>query len=291
VPGAVVSYGNRLSREPSLASVVASTGMDRDRLGHREPYPNPHTMVTLEARTDPAGLGPHAAAIATEFDEKAARYESNRLAPWYKAQGSLVLAHLGSVRGPVLDIGCGTGWFIRRLLAGNPAGRAIGVDLAPEMIAEARRRAAAEGLTGATFVTGDWESADTRAQVRQLLPSGATAVVCASTLHYFQEPVEALRSMARVLAPGGRLLLVERSRERSLLTALWDFLHRKVIRDHVRFHRERELLTFMSEAGFRETRVVARVRKWFWKRKLFTSLVLVEGAVRDVPSARGRDQL
>jgi ubiquinone/menaquinone biosynthesis C-methylase UbiE len=233
---------------------------------------------------------PHVAAIAAEFNAKAARYETNRLAPWYEAQGSLVLAHLGPVQGPVLDIGCGTGWFIRRFLAVTPGGRAIGVDLAAEMIAESTRRAEAEGLAGATYVRGDWEAPETRDHVRQLLPAGATAVVCVSTLHYFREPVDALRSMAAVLAPGGRLLLVERSRDRSALTVLWDFLHRNVIRDHVRFHRERELLTFMREAGFQDTRTVARVQRWFWKRKLFTSLVLVEGVVGDVPSARGRDQ-
>jgi SAM-dependent methyltransferase len=247
-------------------------------------------MGLTEAGTGADRYAPHAAAIAAEFNEKAARYETSRLAPWYEAQGSLVLAHLGPVHGPVLDIGCGTGWFIRRFLAIIPGGPAIGVDLAAEMIGEAKERAAAEGLAGATFVRGDWEAADTREHIRQLLPDGATAVVCVSTLHYFREPVEALRGMASVLAPGGRLLLVERSRDRSALTALWDFLHRNVIRDRVRFHGESELLGFMSEAGFRDTRIVARMRRWLWKRKLFTSLVLVEGVVPDVPSPRGRDQ-
>jgi ubiquinone/menaquinone biosynthesis C-methylase UbiE len=241
-----------------------------------------------------AGKGAHRyaaqAAIAAEFDEKAASYEINRLGPWYKAQGYLVQAHLGLVHGPIVDVGCGTGWFIRRFLAATPDGRAIGVDLAAEMIAEAKRRAAAAGLAGATFVTGDWEADDIRDHVRTLLPAGATAVVCVSTLHYFREPVEALRSMARVLAPGGRLLLMERSRDRSPLTSVWDFLHRKVVRDHVRFYREDELLTFMTEAGFHETVIVARVRRWFWKQKLFTSLVLVEGIVREASSAHGGNQ-
>jgi ubiquinone/menaquinone biosynthesis C-methylase UbiE len=247
-------------------------------------------MGPTEAGKGTRRYAAHAAAIAAEFDEKAGSYEMNRLAPWYEAQGSLVQAHLGLVHGPILDVGCGTGWFIRQVLAATPGGRAIGVDLASEMIAEAKRRAAAAGLAGATFVTGDWEADDTRERVRTFLPAGATAVVCVSTLHYFREPVEALRGMARLLAPGGRLLLMERSLDRSPLTSIWDFIHRKVVRDRVRFYRENELLAFMSEAGFHETGIVARVRRWFWKRKLFTSLVLVEGFVREAPSAHGGNQ-
>lgn len=231
----------------------------------------------MTPETGTRGGSPVAPAIAAEFDRKAAGYETDRLGPWYMAQASLVLKHLGRTEGPVLDVGCGTGWFVRRFGEENPGARAIGVDLSPGMIAEARRRARIEDLTGTEFVTGDWEARETEERIRAMLPGGARAVVCISTLHYFQDPGGALGTMLRLLAPGGRLLLVERSRDRSILTALWDFLHRKVIRDHVQFYQEPELLDIMAGAGFSDARAVARVRRYVWKGKLFTSLVLLEG--------------
>jgi ubiquinone/menaquinone biosynthesis C-methylase UbiE len=206
------------------------------------------------------------------------------------AQASLVLRHLGPVHGSILDVGCGTGWFVRSVIRGNPGAGAIGVDLSPGMVAQARRRAEAENLAGAVFVTADWEDPDTEERIRRLLPAGAGAVVCISCFHYFRDPASALATMVRVMAPGGRLLLVERSRDRSPLTSLWDVLHRRVIRDHVRFYREIELLDFMREAGLADVRAAARVRRWLWKGKLFTSLVLLEGGVRHPHPAVRRNQ-
>lgn len=231
----------------------------------------------MTSETETRGGSPVAPTIAAEFNRKAAGYETDRLGPWYMAQASLVLKHLGRTQGPVLDVGCGTGWLIRRFSEENPGARAIGVDLSPGMIAEARRRAGIENLTAPQFMTGDWEARATEGRIRALLPGGASAVVCISTLHYFQDPRGALGTMLRLLAPGGRLLVVERSRDRSVLTALWDFLHRKVMRDHVQFYREPELLEIIAGAGFSQARAVARVRRYVWKGKLFTSLVLLEG--------------
>jgi SAM-dependent methyltransferase len=231
-----------------------------------------------------------ARAVAAEFNEKAGRFETDRLAPWYMAQASLVLSHLGRVQGPILDVGCGTGWFIRSFVKENPGERAIGVDLSPAMVAEARRRAEGANLTGTEFVTADWEDPGIEEKVRRLLPEGAAAVVCISSLHYFRDPAAALGSMVRVMAAGGQLLLVERSRDRAPLTSLWDLLHRRVIRDHVQFYREIQLLDLMTEAGLSDVRAAARVRRWLWKGKLFTSLVLLEGSVSHPPPAVTRNQ-
>jgi SAM-dependent methyltransferase len=230
-----------------------------------------------------------ATAVAAEFNDKAGRYETDRLAPWYMAQAALVLSHLGGVQGPILDVGCGTGWLIRSFLKENPGERAIGVDLSPAMVAEARRRAGGANLTAAKFVTADWEQPGTEAKVRHLLPAGAAAVVCISSLHYFRDPAAALGMMVRVMAAGGRLLLVERCRDRSPLTSLWDLLHRRVIRDHVKFYREIELLDLMRKAGLSDVRAAAHVRRWLWKGKLFTSLVLLEGGVSHPLPAVGRN--
>lgn len=56
----------------------------------------------------------------------------------------------------VLDLYCGTGTWATVLAAGSerPA-RAVGVDVVPEAVAQARERAAANGLANATFLAAD----------------------------------------------------------------------------------------------------------------------------------------
>ena len=93
-----------------------------------------------------------------EFDAKAAVYESNRLAPWYQAQGDRVLEQLSLEPAEVvLDVGCGTGYLLRQIARSCPGVTGIGVDIAPKMVEVARARAAQQGLSHLTFVAADWE--------------------------------------------------------------------------------------------------------------------------------------
>ena len=93
-----------------------------------------------------------------EFDAKAEVYESNRLAPWYQAQGDRVLEQLSLEPAEVvLDVGCGTGHLLRQIARSCPGVTGIGVDIAPKMVEVARARAAQQGLSHLTFVAADWE--------------------------------------------------------------------------------------------------------------------------------------
>lgn len=218
-----------------------------------------------------------AAAIAAEFDAKAPVYEENRLAGWYQAQAALVLEQLEPAAARcVLDVGCGSGWLLRQLAHREPRMRGIGIDLSPGMVAEARRRAEEEGLSCLEFHHADWERPDELARLP--LPdaaSPATAVTCVSAFHYFAHPQEALRRMAGCLAPGGPLLLVERAKDASALTHLWDRLHRHWIRDPVRFYARDEILAMLRAAGLHDPRVAVAVRRYFWQKKLYTSLAVL----------------
>lgn len=97
--------------------------------------------------------------------------------------------------GPVVDLGCGPGHVSAYLAArGLPV---AGLDLSPEMVAVAQER-----HSGISFTVGDMTQ----------LPhaSGALAGVVAlySVIHLEPGPREqAYREMARVLAPGGLLLI------------------------------------------------------------------------------------
>ncbi|MEX2531250.1 MAG: class I SAM-dependent methyltransferase [Gemmatimonadota bacterium] len=218
------------------------------------------------------------------FDEAASAYEVNRLAPWYQEQGRMVLEELGVLSGPLVDVGCGTGWFLRRVAESHPGTACVGVDLSAGMVARAREAAESEGLAGVCFLEGDWENEETLGRVAAALPTPAAAVTCISAFHYFRDPVAALAGMRRILAPGGRVILVERALDGSPLTTLWDLLHRRVLRDGVRFYRTREIELLMIEAGVDTPRTVRRVRRYFWKGKLYTSLGVVTGTRARAPA-------
>jgi malonyl-CoA O-methyltransferase len=90
-----------------------------------------------------------------------------------------------------IDVGCGTGRWTERLCA-------IGVDLSPAMLAIA---AAKSGLRGRLAVAD--------ATSIPIASSAADLVLCALTLGHLSDPVAAIREFARILMPGGVLLLTD----------------------------------------------------------------------------------
>ena len=109
----------------------------------------------------------------------------------------------------VLEVGCGAG----HLLAGLPAGRGVGLDLAESLLAKAARRLGGrEGL-----VQGDAERLPFRA--------GAwDRVYCSEVLEHVPSPARALAEMRRVVGPRG-VVVVSVPNER-LINALKAWLHR-----------------------------------------------------------------
>jgi SAM-dependent methyltransferase len=56
--------------------------------------------------------------------------------------------HLAHSVGRVLDVGCGTGWMLHQARADGHRGRLVGLDPAPGMLAQARRRTDVEWIEG-----------------------------------------------------------------------------------------------------------------------------------------------
>jgi len=99
----------------------------------------------------------------------------------------------------VLDLGSGAGADVlisaRRV---GPGGEAIGLDMTPEMLALARRNAAAAGVANARFLEGEIE--------RIPLPDASVDVVISNcVINLSADKPQVLREVARVLRPGGRL--------------------------------------------------------------------------------------
>ncbi len=176
------------------------------------------------------------------FDRWASSYERDPFSRWLARRQRDALEALQLEPGDrLLDVGCGTGAGVRA--ASARVERAVGVDLSPKMLAEARERAS--GLSNVEFVEGDSED----------LPFGDgefTAVVCTTSLHHYPRPDAAAREFARVLAPGGRVVIGDGTRD-SVVTKVGDFLARKFERGHVRLHGLEELRRLLEDTGLGRT--------------------------------------
>jgi 2-polyprenyl-3-methyl-5-hydroxy-6-metoxy-1,4-benzoquinol methylase len=115
----------------------------------------------------------------------------------------LILEMMGTLRGTrVLDAGCGDGVLVCAVASRGAI--ATGIDPDPAMLAAARRRAGNAGLT-ASFAMGRTE--------RLPFPDGAFDVVSAvAVLCFVSDAAGIVREMARVVRPGGRLILGELGR-------------------------------------------------------------------------------
>ena len=150
----------------------------------------------------------------------------------------------------LLDVGCGTGPMIELLLQRYPRRRYTGLDITPEMIAAARRKR----LPNAEFVVGDSERlpfADGRFD----------AVICANSFHHYPDPQAFLNGAARVLRPGGRLILRDYT---SFAPVVWLMNHVELplanLAGHgdVRCYTLRETAEMLDAAGLRVLRLERR---------------------------------
>jgi ArsR family transcriptional regulator len=102
--------------------------------------------------------------------------------------------------GVLVDVGTGTGRMIE--LLGGRATAALGIDRSPEMLRLARGRIEARGMHHAEVRRGDMYA----------LPredASADTLVLHQVLHFADDPAAVIAEAARVLAPGGRLLVVD----------------------------------------------------------------------------------
>jgi ubiquinone/menaquinone biosynthesis C-methylase UbiE len=103
----------------------------------------------------------------------------------------------------VADLGCGTGWFARRMAPlVTPLGRVYAVDIQPQMLDLLRKYAAGDTLQSIETILGT--PTDPR-----LPPGSLDWVLMVDVYHEFQSPKEMLEGIRASLKPGGKVALVE----------------------------------------------------------------------------------
>src|SRR5579863_9452287 len=148
--------------------------------------------------------------VAAERASQAAAYFAENAERWdeirslYVSEGAVEAAILEAAgEGPyrrLIDLGSGTGRMLT--LLGPRAESAVGLDLSRQMLNIARTNVARAGLGSCELRHGD------------ILGTGlgegeADLVVVHQVLHYLGEPAAAVAEAARLVAPHGRLLIVD----------------------------------------------------------------------------------
>jgi len=101
----------------------------------------------------------------------------------------------------LLDVASGSGQPAFTAARRVDPGRVTAIDMAPEMLAVARRRAAERGVQNVEFLEMDGDSL-------RFPDASFDAVTCAYALMFCPDPVQAVLEARRVLKPGGRYVAV-----------------------------------------------------------------------------------
>src|SRR5437879_11188997 len=151
--------------------------------------------------------------VAAHWNRRAAGFDSDfghsirtaaERAAWDRIL-DLVVGGRGTL--DALDVGCGTGFLSLELA--DRGHRVSGLDFAPQMLAEARKKAAGQGVA-VRFEEGDAEQ----------LPFPAASFDLVMTRHVLwtlPHPEQAIDEWIRVLRPGGRLAVMDSQFDPSVL--------------------------------------------------------------------------
>ena len=139
---------------------------------------------------------------AERFLARARRGAHRRYGPFAR----LVVGSIPAGRGAaptVIDLGCGPAMLLVELRGLLPAATLVGVDPSTDMLGLARR-VAGEGPAAPAF-----EVREGRAEAIPADDGAVDLVACRNVLHEWDETARGFGEVARVLRPGGRLVIMD----------------------------------------------------------------------------------
>lgn len=172
------------------------------------------------------------------------------------------LLHSDTAYGPgskVLEAGCGVGAQTITLARNSPAAAFTSIDISRHSLDQARQRIEQAGHTNVRFEQGD--IFDLRFE-----PASFDHIFVCFVLEHLAQPLEALRSLKRVLKPGGTLTVIEGDHGSTYFYPDSDAAHR-AIECQVELQKRaggnanigRQLFPLLSAAGFDSTSVSPRM--------------------------------
>lgn len=116
----------------------------------------------------------------------------------WQAFGHLLLRMLPAI--DVADLGSGKGLLVE--LLARRCRRVIAVDNSEKMVQFGARKARQNGLTNLEFRLGDLQDPP-------IDPASVDLVILSQALHHAEDPAKALEAAARLLRPGGRVMILD----------------------------------------------------------------------------------
>ena len=142
----------------------------------------------------------HKDALRDGYSRSAPVYDQTAGMSYVKALWRLLPRVSVGPQPSILDLGCGTGLnLLEAARTLGPCRALVGVDISPGMIEVAKRKAMSAGVA-ATFTVSD-------AEKLAAADGSFDLVICNSVYHWFADRGRTVAEIARVLRPGGQLLL------------------------------------------------------------------------------------
>ena len=187
----------------------------------------------------------HRSRILDQFTRQAVPFAEARAIRNQEALGRIVrMAEAGS-EDTSLDVACGPG-----LLAcafARAVRHAVGIDLTPAMLEQARKTQAEQRLHNLTWLRGDVYSLP--------FPDEHFSIVSSRfAFHHLEDPLAALKEMCRVAKPGGRVVVADMAPATEKAEAL-NVEERLRDPSHVRAMPMTELIRLFAQSGLPEPRV------------------------------------
>ena len=157
------------------------------------------SLLSTSHRKDPAAPTAHVVTAEYAYDHLAASYDAAYNTPRARAENALMFRSIrcaGCDRGRILDLGCGTGLFLEH--APVAPERYVGVDISGGMLSVARHK-----FPHHTFAQLDM------ADLSSLPDRSFDSIVSLfASFAYVADPERVVAEIRRLLAPGGRFLVM-----------------------------------------------------------------------------------